>query len=544
MTESLASDFVMDNDFYFHDMFGHCGDEPALKPNIVVGIDFGTAGTAFAIQFRTNYENNMHEIFYDKYLSTHGRKNSTSLLLSKNSSESYFGVEAENKYRRLQNRDGWYFFRHFKMQMYRDRTQQAGIESKYLTIALEPEVGAIYYAVTGANPPNHPISKMECPVHIGPGSTFMVVDIGAGTVDITTMTIMKNGKIKQIYESDGGPAGGENVDRKFINLVAKLFGENTWREFAKESSSKYAQFRDSVESAKKDLKPAENVGEIDDIFLYVPEEILRAFAQEQEETDLTSSLRKAGQKHKQRAYKGVGIEDGQLCFKADVLRQLMNESVEEILKFISKVISSEQRKMKDIHAVILIGGFALSNFLYNAIKKEIKSVTILRPWSCDKAVLRGAVLFGHNESILSVRKVRLTYGIKSFKPFKSGDPSKRKVLIDGEAYVKDCFSKHVTRGQDVHIDEWTPPREYKPHCNSESKTKTIYLYASNAHSPRYVDEDSCKSIGQLVLDFTRETDKLNLLDVSFNFGRTEILAKVTHRSSGVSTVGIMRCSSN
>ncbi|XP_053392710.1 heat shock 70 kDa protein 12B-like [Mercenaria mercenaria] len=377
---------------------------------------------------------------------------------------------------------------------------------------------------------------MELPVDIGPGSTFMVVDIGAGTVDITTMTIMKNGKLKQIHESDGGPAGGENVDRKLIALVAELFGEKTWSKFAKESSRKYAQFRDSVEAAKKDLKPTKTDEEIDDVLLDVPEEILRDFAREQKENDLASAIHKAGEKL---IDGGVDIEDGQLCFKADVLRKLMDESVSEILTFINDVIRNEQKRRSNIHAVVLVGGFALSDFLFKAIENEIKSVRILRPWSCDKAVLRGAVLFGHNERILNMRITRLTYGIRSFKPFKSNDDLKRKVIIDGKAYVKDHFSKHVTRGQEVHIDEWTPPREYKPQYNSEENT-TIFIYSSNANSPRYVDEDSCKSIKQLVLDFPRVKGKPNLLDVSFNFGRTEVLAKVTHRSSGISQVGSIR----
>ncbi|XP_053397666.1 heat shock 70 kDa protein 12B-like [Mercenaria mercenaria] len=125
--EALASDFIQD-DCYPYNMFEHYVDQD-LEPNIVVGIDFGTAGTAFAIQLRTDYENNKHEMYYDKYFSENGRKNSTSLLLRKDNSLSYFGVEAENKYRRLQNRDDWHFFRHFKMQMYRDRTQQ-DIDSK------------------------------------------------------------------------------------------------------------------------------------------------------------------------------------------------------------------------------------------------------------------------------------------------------------------------------------------------------------------------------------------------------------------------------
>ncbi|XP_045187900.1 heat shock 70 kDa protein 12A-like [Mercenaria mercenaria] len=605
--EAMASDFIQDN-CYPHNMFDHYVDDQAFEPYIVVGIDFGTAGTAFAIQLRTDYENNKHEIYYDKYLSRNGRKNSTSLLIRKDNLMPYFGVEAEEKYRRLKDPDDWHFFRHFKMQIYRGRTQQdidnetlltaeggekvpavtvfaaslicikrevdehlidaygsclekqkkwvitvpaiwsdgaktlmrsaaekAGIESKYLSIALEPEAGAIYYAVTGANPPNDPNRKNDFPVHIGPGSTFMVVDIGAGTVDITTMTIMKNGNIKQIHESDGGPAGGENVDRKFIALVAKLLGEKTWRKFAKESSRKYAQFRESVEAAKKDLKPTKPDGEIDDVLLDIPEEILRDFAREQKETDLASAIRKAGE---ERMIGCVGIEDGQLCFKADILRRLMDKSVEEILTFIKDVIISETNLRKNIHAVVLVGGFALSDFLYKSIQREIKSVTILRPWSCDKAVLRGAVLFGHNERILSVRIPRLTYGIKSFKPFKSIYPLERKVIIDGKAYVKDYFSKHVTRGQEVHIDEWTTPREYKPQCNSENTS--IFIYSSNADSPTYIDEDSCKSIGQLVLDFTRKKGKLNLLEVSFNFGHTELLAKVTHQSSGVSAVGSMR----
>ncbi|XP_053388482.1 heat shock 70 kDa protein 12B-like, partial [Mercenaria mercenaria] len=496
-------------------------DKYNWEPRLVVAVDFGTSGTGFAFQLRNDYEANHHKMYYDSYLSrNNNRKNSTAVLISKDFSNSYFGVQAEDLYRRSKDPTKWYFFRHFKMQMYRDKNHQdicsgtklkdvngnllpaetvfgeslkcliaevyemlekaninilehftkwvitvpaiwndgakavmrnaaalAGIKSRYLTIALEPEAAVIYYAMTDERP-NEPSGSVDQKMFARPGFTYMVADIGAGTSDITTIRITENGKMKRIHEAVGGPAVGETMDRRLIEIVADLFGEKIWKKFANERSRHYAKFRESVENAKIELEYDKFLDFFDDnVMLTMPEGVLWELAKEMEEEDLAVAIEKRGK----RLVNGrLKFADGNLCFDVDFVRKIMLESVAEVLKYIKNVIESEKGDGQLINAVILVGGFALSEFIFKAIQNYIDDVRVMRPLHCSMAVLRGAVLFGQNESLLNVR-----IGIACNKPFVRGDPKERKVKYDGKICVKDHFSKQVTRGQEVQVNEWT-----------------------------------------------------------------------------------------
>ncbi|CAG8793833.1 26611_t:CDS:2, partial [Racocetra persica] len=58
------------------------------------------------------------------------------------------------------------------------------------------------------------------------GSTFLIVDCGGGTVDLTVRKLLKNNQLSEITERTGGFCGGSYVDKNFIKYLEDKVGKN------------------------------------------------------------------------------------------------------------------------------------------------------------------------------------------------------------------------------------------------------------------------------------------------------------------------------
>ncbi|CAB4408743.1 unnamed protein product [Rhizophagus irregularis] len=58
-------------------------------------------------------------------------------------------------------------------------------------------------------------------------ASFMVVDCGGGTVDLTTRKLLRDNKLSEITERTGDFCGGSYVDREFIKFLSRRLGKST-----------------------------------------------------------------------------------------------------------------------------------------------------------------------------------------------------------------------------------------------------------------------------------------------------------------------------
>ena len=80
-----------------------------------------------------------------------------------------------------------------------------------------------------------------------------------------------------------------------------------------------------------------------------------------------------------------------------------------------QLIDNDQ--LKDVSNIVLVGGYAESKLLQDCIKSKFSSKTVIIPNQPGLAVLKGAVIFGHDPSIIAERICRYTYGIGCSLPF-------------------------------------------------------------------------------------------------------------------------------
>lgn len=194
------------------------------------------------------------------------------------------------------------------------------------------------------------------------------------------------------------------------------------------------------------------------------------------------------------------------------------ESIDKITRHLKEIFLQENGR--DISTIILVGGFAESPMLIEGIKTTFPNMRTIIPQEAAWSVLRGAVIFGHDPSLIRQRISRYTYGIHVRKKF---DPSehdeKYKSEVNGEWYCRKMFSKLLEIDEIVTVGEYQKEKKYNFH--SKADATTMELYSSNEKNPKYVSDEGCYRIGNIVPNGHSFLQNESVL-VKMRFGETEI----------------------
>lgn len=204
------------------------------------------------------------------------------------------------------------------------------------------------------------------------------------------------------------------------------------------------------------------------------------------------------------------------------LSDMFSEVCDEIINHVRKLLMSS--KVKGTKTILMVGGFSESQFLQGKIRSSFPDMAVVVPNEAGLAVLKGAVLFGHEPNEIAVRVARLTYGVCTCEEFdkNKGHPLIKQKSMNGRQYCEDIFSKHVQKGDVLEKEESQEGRPYVP-LHPGQKSIIFNIYTSTEDNPKFIDDDGCKYLGTLEVDLS----KLNYgsrksVRVKFIFGGTEI----------------------
>ncbi|XP_062614580.1 heat shock 70 kDa protein 12A-like [Saccostrea cucullata] len=513
------------------------------------------------------------------------QKTSTCILFTNEKQFANFGFEAEEKYMELtldkEQRD-WYLFRRFKMSLYairsshdevlvedvdgktlpallvfsesirylkdslilecknqntdiqlndirwvltvpaiwsdpaktfmRTAAEKAGISSEKLTIALEPEAAAIFVKYL-------PVDRKvdgelgETFKTFSKGSKYIVVDAGGGTIDITAHEVLENGKVKEILKASGGDWGGTKVDENYIDFVENIVGENVMRKIKREKRSLLYEISREFEIAKRALKP----GSTSKVNVRVPSEL----------SDIYESVYRGKSLRKITTVELPGGKSVKISFMGDKLRlesstaeSFFVQSIRHILDHMSSLFKTKDGK--DISTILLVGGYAESPMLVHAVRERFPEKRIIIPQEAAWSVLRGAVIFGHDSSLIKERISKYTYGIKVQENFNPEiHDEKHKVEKGGKIMCKYLFSKHVTIDETITVGEYQSNKGYSTYDGNFY----VEVFTSTKTNPKYIDEDDCSSIGKISFHYEDHGHKGDIR-VQMMFSDTEIEVNV------------------
>lgn len=336
-----------------------------------------------------------------------------------------------------------------------------------------------------------------------------------GTVDITVHQILKNGHLKELDRSSGGDWGGISVDMAFKQALAEIVTEGVLESYCHKYPGDFIELLREFEFKKRIYRESNQF-----ITLKVPITFIKECA-ETLGTDLSSLTNKS------RFNNHFFWKLGKVRIDMPTFKGFFQPAFDGIINHVKELLSSP--KLKNVKKILMVGGFSESPLLQDVIRKTFSDCQVIVPEEAGLAVLRGAIVFGHVPSTISIRIARYTYGVKmntEFDPQRHMESKKRK--INGVEYCTDIFDRYVETGQQVEFNEDHFERFYVPLTSDQTEIAFI-IYNSEERNPFYID--NCQMLGTCFIVVPRGKQDRTVA-VQMMFGSTELIVRATVIQTG------------
>ncbi|XP_034463793.1 heat shock 70 kDa protein 12A isoform X4 [Hippoglossus hippoglossus] len=354
------------------------------------------------------------------------------------------------------------------------------------------------------------------------GDRYVVVDCGGGTVDLTVHQIrLPEGHLKELYKASGGPYGSIGIDYEFEKLLCKIFGQDFIDQFKIKRPAAWVDLMIAFESRKRAAAPERtNPLNINLPFSFI---------------DYYKKFRGHSVEHALRKSNVDFVKwssQGMLRMSPDAMNSLFKPTIDHIIQHLTELF--EKPEVSDIKFLFLVGGFAESPLLQHAVQNMLQGRSrIIIPHDVGLTILKGAVLFGLDPSIIKVRRSPLTYGVGVLNRFVEGKHPPEKLLVkDGTRWCTDVFDTFIAADQSVALGELVK-RSYTP-AKPSQQVIVIHVYCSEKEKVGFISEPGVRKCGTLRLDVsgTESTAPRREIQTHMQFGDTEIRAMAVDVSTG------------
>ncbi|RAH65714.1 Hsp70 family protein [Aspergillus aculeatinus CBS 121060] len=257
---------------------------------------------------------------------------------------------------------------------------------------------------------------------------FVVCDAGGGTVDLISYQIraLKPLAVREIVKGAGRICGSTLLDESFERMLEERLGPTGYAALsdkAKDAALHYWQDRVKPNFAGKYDEDFEDV----DYFIPVPGALDDRLA---------------------------SIEDGFLYLTSDDVTSIFEPIVKEVESLVAEQI--EGIKEKKLYpkvvltispsAIILVGGFGASMFLFHRLQEANPSVLVMQPPDA------GAVHRGLDGNQVESRVVRRPYGVRCRSPYVAGQHDPNDMVwchLKEEYEVHNCMHWYIEKSSVV-----------------------------------------------------------------------------------------------
>lgn len=375
-----------------------------------------------------------------------------------------------------------------------------------LWLVLEPEAAALYCL--------HKDSASGVSM-LRPGTRFMVVDAGGGTVDLTIHEVGPAGGLDEVVEADGDLFGSANIDQDFRRYLEERLTAAAVKDFHDLAPLAYLRMRIGWEAVKCSYHPEQG----ETVHVEFPREL--ADILHERHRRVLDQLRASQNNHV--AY---------LQLSRRVMEELFRPTIEGVLGAVRRQFERLARRGLSCEYVFLVGGFAASPLLQQRVKEEFgpRVQKIVVPNNPGAAVVVGAVHYGLGPSLISSRRSRLTYGIRALAPFAPGvDPQARKVSKGDRGDWCERFCTFVVQGEAVGFNHKVK-HVFAPLRPGQAQAM-FGFFAVDGPAPTYFEPERMKRMGELTVHLPEQAGEQRI-EVTMYFGRTEIAAEARDLHSG------------
>ena len=381
------------------------------------------------------------------------------------------------------------------------------------------KISPTHHALTSSAILSQPMCPGAFAADFSFGMRYLVADCGGGTVDLTVHELDEGGKLKELYKATGGAWGSMGIDCQFEALLADIFGEKFMAHFTHNKPISWVELMSLFEAKKRAFNPQKNLP----VNISLPYAFIDYFRE------------RTGQSVKSAvdSYGDTGVQwtsQGMLRLHPSVMMTLFEPIVTSIVRHISDLLLIPE--LSRIEYLFLVGGFSESPVLQEAIRVEFRNyLRVVIPQDVSLTILKGAVMFGLDPSLVHIRRSTLTYGVGCLHPFMpQKHPIEKRVTKGGREYCTDVFDTFVYADQPVSLGH-AAIRSYAPATSSATST-IITLYASEKEFVRFVTDPGVRKVAQLKLEMPQLQSRCRELHMSMVFGNTEVTVEAVDITSG------------
>ncbi|XP_006010284.1 heat shock 70 kDa protein 12B [Latimeria chalumnae] len=352
------------------------------------------------------------------------------------------------------------------------------------------------------------------------GDRYVVADCGGGTVDLTVHQIEQpQGTLKELYKASGGPYGAVGVDLAFEKLLCEIFSSDFIETFKAKRPAAWVDLTIAFEARKRTAAP----NRANPLNISLPFSFIDFYKKYKGQT-VETALKKSSVNFVKWSCQGM------LRMTSEAMTELFQPTIKQIIQHIDDLIKKPE--VKRITFLFLVGGFAESPVLQQAVQSAFGNICrVIIPQDVGLTILKGAVLFGLDPTIVRVRRSPLTYGVGVLNKYVEGKHPKDKLLVkEGKNWCTDIFDKFVSVDQSVALGE-VVQRSYTPARLAQRKI-IINIYCSLTDDVVYITDPGVRKCGTISLELSDpEESKFSPrkgrreIRASMQFGDTEI--KVT-----------------
>jgi molecular chaperone DnaK (HSP70) len=404
-----------------------------------------------------------------------------------------------------------------------------------LSLALEPESAAIF-CQNMSQKQHASYCQVGAPFT---ATSYLIVDIGGGTVDISAHQIMRDPEphIRVIHPPTGNSCGGSMVNKEFEKFLQDMVRDKGFHRFvsghseivnAKNRVYMNELLNENFEKQKKIFADKGGGTTSRKLSIELPAQFYKTYMH-----DLMEGVAEKGES----LVKLVG-QDLRLS------HELMDSFFQPVKEGIIECINDILVDVNKIETIYLVGGFGGSRYISRTIQEEFRSrsFTCIVPVEPAYAIVKGAVLYKQNPSLVKSRKVDATYGLSITCAFQDSlhDRKYQWTNDDGRLMCDSIFSTVVERGDvvgsgDAFLNTFSPGQH-------NQTSMTITFYSSQEKDIFYVTGEwgkgsrkqkaTVQQIGEVEISMPDTTgDKSRAVDVTFDFSHTEIQVKAFDRTS-------------
>ncbi|KAK9451645.1 uncharacterized protein V1518DRAFT_389589 [Limtongia smithiae] len=356
-------------------------------------------------------------------------------------------------------------------------TRQAAVKAGFvpdmndrrLKLITEPEAAAIYCA-------------KYCQLELTTGDVFLIVDCGGGTVDLVTYEIEDTSPfaVRECTVPTGDACGATRVVEEFSALAFEkinrlpLAGPDAQKVKQKCYERCIADFDNRIKKGFAN-KPGK------DWLIELGMEI------ECEEAD---------------------VIEGRMLFTNEEIVSAFRQAVELIVHLVKEQINLVEKNRKQIEAILLVGGFGASQYLFDYIKNQIPPkycTKLVRPPDSVAAIVQGAVTTGIFDRVVTARRARRHYMLETVDLFvPNRHPAEYRIPgLDGTdrcRYTKQVF---ISKGQRLEVGRpITVHLRRQIDMHAHPRFEDALYYCDQDTCPEYVTRDGIFPLGTLTMDLT------------------------------------------